>query len=172
MGQRGPTPTPSAILKARGSWRGEANKLEPQPEKITLAKATAGKDCPRWLTKDAKKVWKQLAPQLVLSGVLTRIDAGTLARYCDAFVRWKAAMEFLAKNKEMYPIKDGDGNIKCWMHWPQVSTYRTLSALLLKIEQEFGLTPASRSRIQIAPSEPQRNTKSRFFGNGPKLAAG
>jgi phage terminase small subunit len=50
------------------------------------------------------------------------------------------------------------------MPWPQVAEYHKLAAMLLKLEAEFGLTPSSRSRIQV-PSEPPKTqqAKSRFF---------
>jgi phage terminase small subunit len=57
------------------------------------------------------------------------------------------------------------------MSWPQSSTYNKLGSMLLRIEQEFGLTPSSRSRVQVTPSGKAKDKKSRFFG-GPKLAAG
>jgi phage terminase small subunit len=57
MGLRGPQPTPTAILRARGSWLVNHRKDEPQPEK-------GGPPCPRWLNKDARKIWKALIPQL------------------------------------------------------------------------------------------------------------
>lgn len=159
MGQRGPRPTPTAILKLRGSWRGHANDAEPQPP-------PGAPDCPDWLTAAAVAVWDQVVAR-VPPGVLTRVDGNALGRYCDAMVRWKKAAKWVEENGEVYPIKDQAGKLKCLMQFPQVTQYNKLSALLLKFEQEFGLTPSSRSRIQIPDAAtPQQSNKARFFRAG------
>ena len=63
MGRRGPPPTPTPMLKLRGSWRADVNRAEPQPE--------MGKPkCPDWIDVYAKAAWKQLVPQLEQMGVL------------------------------------------------------------------------------------------------------
>jgi P27 family predicted phage terminase small subunit len=145
MGRRGPAPTPTAILQARGSWRGKANKDEPGPE-------PRSPDCPEWLTDAAKEVWRQVVATVLMTRILTAADGNALGRYCDALVRWKKAAKWLDEKGETYPIRDDAGSIKCVMQYPQVAQYHKLSALLLKFEQEFGLTPSARSRLQI-PAE-------------------
>jgi P27 family predicted phage terminase small subunit len=148
MGRRGPPPTPTAILLQRGSWRGKANKAEPKPE--------IGAERPEGLNKAAIAVWDQMAERLSATRVLTRDDAITLGRYCDALVRWRRAAAFLDQQKEdFYTIKDELGKVKSIKPWPAVAQYHKLGAMLLRIEQEFGLTPSSRSRIQV-PSEPPK----------------
>ncbi|MBV8780746.1 MAG: phage terminase small subunit P27 family [Phycisphaerae bacterium] len=160
MGRRGPAPTPTAILKLRGSWRGNVNRREPKP-------ATGAPPCPMWLSPAAKEVWDQMIDQMASLNMVTQVDEKALARYCDAFIRWKAAAAFLDKNGEVYTLKDAAGKVKCVMPFPQMSTYKGMAVLLLKLEQEFGLTPASRSRIQVSPeSEKPSDNKARFFGAG------
>ena len=60
--------------------------------------------------------------------------------------------EFLAKNGETYMLKDADGKPRYVMQWPQVSIAHKLATLLLRIEQEFGMTPASRPNLHVEPS--------------------
>jgi P27 family predicted phage terminase small subunit len=141
MGRRGPAPTPTKLLDARGSWRGSAN-AEPMP---------AGKPIPPpWLQGDAKVVWDEMLDQFCSTlGVITTRDRNALARYCDVFVRWRKAADFLEKNGDVFPINDAKGKLKCLQQFPQVAIYRNLALMLLRLEQEFGLTPASRTRIQV-----------------------
>ena len=51
--------------------------------------------------------------------------------------------------------------------WPQVSTYNQLGAMLTKLDREFGLTLASRSRIQVSSNDDEQSAaakgKQRFF---------
>ena len=156
MGQRGPRPTPSAILKLRGTARGDRIRNEPQPvEGIPR--------CPSWLDTQAKGVWKQIVPQLKQMGVLARIDGNALTRYCQFFARWKKAEEFIAKHGEVYPLKDEQGKLKCLVQVPQVAIAHKLGAALTRLEQEFGMTPSSRSRIQVQPSETEHDPLSEFM---------
>lgn len=178
MGARGPQPTPTAMLAARGSWRAKHRSAhgEPTPERITPP-------CPSYLDKAEKQVWRQLAKELAALGLLTRIDRNPLARYCVLFVRWRKACDFLAKYGTTYPLKairpagkreDGsqifEEYVKCFMPMPQVNEESNLRDGLLKLEREFGMTPAARTRIQVDLPEDAASDKSRFFQ--PRVAAG
>ena len=152
MGKRGPRPLPTAVLQARGSRRAKANKLEPEPP--------AGlPECPDWLSDDAKAVWSQITPILQKMGVLTIADGNALARYCTALAQWREAEMFLQKYGLTYPVKSGNGTVKCFFQWPQVAIVQKLSLVLTRLEQEFGLTPSARTRIEIDPGfKPKRQS--------------
>lgn len=64
MGQRGPTPTPTAILSARGSWR--ANGRPQGPEALSEVP-----EPPADMRESAKQLWFDLGQQLVGMGVLS-----------------------------------------------------------------------------------------------------
>jgi len=141
MGQRGPRPTPSAILKARGTYRADRAPGEVKgPRGIPR--------CPAGLDKFAKQCWGQVLPMLVSMGVLSRIDRNAIIRYCVDWSQWHQAQQFLAKNGMVYPIKDGNGKIKCLAQFPQVGIANKLGQSLTKFEQEFGMTPSARMRIE------------------------
>lgn len=158
MGLRGPTPTPTEILKRRGSREVAKRDREPRPEK-------GAPRCPAWLDKEAKAVWRQLVPQLEALGVVTKIDGNALARYCRLFVRWKQCDAFVRKYGESYIVKDEEGKqIKTCQQFPEVGIINRLGVQLLRLEQEFGLTPAARTRIQVTVEPPkQTEGKARFF---------
>jgi len=146
MGKRGPKPTPTPILKLRGTFRKHRSKNEPR----TQAEVPP---CPEWLDEQAKNAWGQVTPQLAQMGVLSRIDGNALSRYVTYWSRWKAAEEFLAKHGSVYPIKDEAGKVKCLVQVPQVAIAAKLGTLLGRLEAEFGMTPSSRSRIEALPSD-------------------
>jgi P27 family predicted phage terminase small subunit len=138
MGKRGPAPTPTAILEARGSWRAKLNPAEPDPESGAPIR-------PRALKGTAARIWDSMVV-LVGAGVLTRDNGETLARYCHALARWWKVAKWLDENDEVCSTTDEKGNVRYSRH-PNVITYENLLRDLTRLEQEFGLTPASRTRI-------------------------
>ena len=159
MGRRGPPPTPTPILKLRGST------LVNQRRERDEAKGPVGRPtCPKWLDADAKAVWKNLVPMLEQMGVLTRIDGNALARYCRLWTRWRKAEAFIDQRGDMYPLKDERGNVRCFQQWPQVGIANKLAQQLTRLEQEFGLTPSARTRVKADQAFTTSAAEMKFFG--------
>lgn len=154
MGNRGPPPTPTKVLKLRGSRRGNMNKNEPEPE-------TGRPKCPSWINTRAKRYWKVLIPMLDQMGVLTKIDGNSLTRYVVMLARWRACIEFLEEHGDTYPTKRAykgpDGKFRemvtGFANFPQVSESQKLAESLLRLEDRFGLTPSARARLEV-PNKP------------------
>lgn len=144
MGQRGKPPTPSAVLKMRGSWRGDRNSDEPQPEP-GIAKS------PFKLDREAKKIWKFLTLQFDNIGMLAKVDCIALARYCQYFSDWKRYTIFLERKGETEEVygknKDGDQYLKGIFPRPEVRFRDEREKQLTKLEGCFGLNPSARSRM-------------------------
>jgi P27 family predicted phage terminase small subunit len=141
MGRRGTKPTPTAMLKLRGSWRADLNKNEPQPD-VGLP------EMPDFLEGNALACWDELAPMLVGLNVLTVADKHALALLCETYSSWRRAIEMLKKHGDVYPILDDNGKIKYLQQTPYVSMSKAYAKQLKDMLCEFGLTPSSRSRIQ------------------------
>lgn len=146
MGSRGRVPTPTDILKLRGSWRAKLNPSEPQPDR-------GEPDRPKLGTAQ-RRVWRDLVEQLASMNVLRRIDGWQLERYCRFFVRWRDTEKKL----------DGDSLDFDEREWLESRSLR-LHEALSKIEVQFGLTPASRSRIKIEQARPTPTTNRHFRRN-------
>lgn len=146
MGLRGPAPKPTALKEAQGNpGRRRLNDGEPVPPAVDVAP-------PSWLSPIGRAVWAQLAPTMTAMRVLTSADVWTFARYCEAFARYLELREFLAgkgPHGTVYPVKNADGTTRCLLEIPQAAEYRRLHEMLIKLEQEFGLTPSARSRINV-----------------------
>lgn len=134
MGNRGPQKTPTAVLKARGSWRAVVRKDEP-------ALSPSLPKCPRWLNDDAKKFWKKIAPHVFNMGIMTDADEFQLALLCDQAVFYQKASE------------DRD-----------MGACTKILPSLMKLCGKFGLSPSDRAGLAVGPPKKQEDSKSRFFG--------
>ena len=151
MGLRGPAPTPTALLELRGSKELYNRKAEPKPSAEKPVK-------PKWLTKDDAKVWRQVTDELARMGTLARSDGNAIGRYCSLVVEWATARAFVNKLGQSFIVRDSQGKVKEVRLYPQVAVIVKMNAALLALEREFGLTPASRARIQV--NVPERKTDS------------
>ena len=75
-------------------------------------------------------------------GVLTEVDMAAFAAYCQSYARWKEAEEFITEHGTLVRTPSG-----YWQQVPQVSIAQTYMKQMGKFATEFGLTPASRSRL-------------------------
>ena len=143
MGRRGPPPTPTKFRLLRDNPGKRAmNTREPTPRR-------SAPRCPEWLEGEARVAWRWLITELKAMQLLTSADAHAMAAYCETYARWRAAETFLKKHGEAYPIRDDAGKMKFMQPFPQVAISRNLVQVLKTYQQEFGLTPASRTRIQV-----------------------
>ena len=159
MGLRGPPPTPTPILKLRGSKRVTRRRERAE------AQGPAGRpDCPDWLSEPARAKWHEVVPKLELMRVLTTIDEDVVAQYCHDWTLWREMEQFIREHGVMYPMKDAAGRVKCMAQWPQVGIASKLVQQLTRLERELGLTPAARTRAHTTGSlfHPP-SAKDRFF---------
>ncbi len=146
MSKPGPHPTPTRVLRLRGSWRAKRNPKEPTPE---VKKPTT----PAWLSDGAKKLFEDYAERLHASGVLTTADEFALARYADLCGQYCRAAEFVAKHGDVYvtsgrPGPNGEpGKPTGFKTYPQAKRLLHLAQALLQLEREFGLTPSARTGL-------------------------
>lgn len=153
MGARGPAPTPTRILEARGSWLAKGREGEPRPP----VKAPS---CPAWLPKEAKAEWRRQVKQLQAMGLVAEIDRPLLAAYCEAwaeFVGACAAVEERLRQDKVQgyalAVKDGLVNVK-----------NKAVERLTRIAQQFGFSPSARARLRTPDREERQDSgKGRFF---------
>jgi len=150
MGKRGPAPQPSILKYIRGNPSKETlNGDEPTPDIVPL-------DLPQPSTLDGKsaEVWRDIVPRLARMRVLTEADVPTLTRYCIETALYLACYEKVKIAGEEYTHWEPDPNRtdgKLRIKYTQVAPWATQMhrhhAAMLRIEQEFGMTPSSRSQV-------------------------
>jgi len=158
MGERGPAPKPTALKELEGNPGKRAlPKNEPKPE-------LGIPDMPEWLPEDAKAEWQRVAPELVKLGLLAKIDGSSLAAYCEAFARWKQAVEIMAKEGVTFVTAGG-----YTAQHPAVGIANKAKADMLRFGREFGLTPSARGRMSL-PGEPEAaDPMEQLLSGPPKL---
>lgn len=137
-----PKPTRLRMLEGNPSKR-PLNMNEPQPPTTALAL-----ECPEHLGDIARDEWDLIAPILHRMGLLTDVDRDALAAYCTAYERWMECKKELKSGLVMV-TPSGYQQQK-----PQVSMEQQYLKILKDFMHEFGLTPASRSKL-IAPNAPK-----------------
>lgn len=140
---RGRTPKPTVLKILEGNpGKRPINDAEPKPPD-DLPK------CPAHLDKTAKKCWRRIAADLHAMGVLTKIDGDALALYCTAYSRWVEANDQIKRYGMVLLLGE--------QKYPTVSPYVVIANAAFKQMQamlaEFGMAPASRSRISIEKPE-------------------
>lgn len=127
---RGRKPTPTGILKLRGSWR--ANRPD-EPVADGVPKL------PDYLQERAAKKFEEISGRLSRINVAGEIDTDAIARYCELFV-WYRDLE---KNKNtIYQGKMMIANLLI-----------KIALLLGKLEGDLGLNPAARARLKVEKEE-------------------
>ena len=143
MGTTGPTPKPTALKVLQGNPGKRAlPKGEPKPDAGRLPSA------PRWLSDEAKREWKRLAPRLHAVGLLTEVDGLALAMLCEAFAQYMTAKTVVDSEGLLLVSEKGNS----YQH-PAAGLMTQARGELMKWAREFGMTPAARSRISVQAAD-------------------
>lgn len=131
--------------------------------------------CPRHLSKEARREWRRLATGLFRMGMLTDVDRGVFAAYCQAWGRWVEAENEIAKsgpvlravlrNKDGNVIKDEDGNPVPGGYYqnPFLAVANRAWSNMVKAAAEMGISPSSRSRIVVSKPSGKRKGIEEFI---------
>ena len=131
---RGRKPLPSNVVRLRGNpGKRRLNDAEPRP-------AARVPPCPACLGDEARKEWQRLAKELGELGLLTRLDRGLLAAYCQAHALWVEAVSSIERYGTM--IKSPNGFP---MQSPSVAVANKQVEIMVRIAAELGMTPSSRT---------------------------
>ena len=145
MGVRGRPRRPAADHELAGTLRADRHGTA---EERWRADGRAEK--PTGMGRWGAWLWDKVVDELGRREVAARIDTAALAAMCEWYQRYRQFASLLAKSnladKETYRI-----TIQTKMCWNEAS----------KLMVEFGLTPAARSRLRIAPAKKAPGVASR-----------
>lgn len=155
---KGRKPVPTNLKLLRGNpGRRPINKNEPTYLDGDL-------DCPSELAgdkyKEAREEWARVAPQLVGAGVYKKIDRTALVTYCQIYQRHTDA-EANLKKTGLIVSQNGQ-----YFRNPYLRVVEDSIALLRSFLADFGMTPASRTRLQVSEGTPVVNEFDEFLSRG------
>jgi P27 family predicted phage terminase small subunit len=137
MAGRKPTPTQTKIIQ--GTFRNDRAVNEPTPAPLSQKEYQP----PRWLKgRVARKAWRRFYQVLTDNNVLTEMDRTALEMLCIAYAKWREAAE--KAKVGLYETKTGYVS-----HNPLINVENRYAKELRALLTEFGLTPSSRSRIDL-----------------------
>lgn len=147
---RGRPKKPTALKVLEGNpGKRPLPQNEPKPTPISP-------ECPKWLDREAKNLWKQLVPELERLGLITVIDGEAFAAACQSYATWVRCQKFFKKKnpdtKKPYGMTFTTPNGYIQQR-PEVTIGNKALADFRAFCTEFGLTPASRTRINIKPTD-------------------
>lgn len=134
MAGKGPPPTPTNILKLRGSWRSDVRADEPQILPCIP-------DAPEWLPEECKRDFIKTAKELDKSRLIGELDAECLATLVFFRHRFHMAVEEL----------NGYGHIESTKEGSKVSSALKAAIELAnhidKLSRLFGMSPSARAGL-------------------------
>ena len=158
MAGRPPKPTALKLLHGEKN-KDRIRKNEPKPPPISL-------EPPASLDRYGREAWERTVPILEVNGLATAVDRDTLIEYCHLQSLNVHTMRALKKcGDKMLTEKhtvDGAGNefLEAKVN-PLVNQKLKIIAQLLPYFREFGMTPASRTKISVQGG----GNEDEFFGS-------
>ena len=143
MGKRGPAPEPTVNKLARGVRTDRINPNEPTPPPRIGPPGP-----PEGMEPKALGHWNRLAPDMYACGLLTALDGGALARYCELLLVAATALDLVRAGLLQ---KGRAGELVTNPAW---RIYRDVCTELRLLERELGLTPSARSTMSAMVSVP------------------
>lgn len=147
---RGRKPKPKEVRKLSNPEKARLMNDIPEPPVGAPIK-------PDWLGEIAAEVWDITVDYLLEMRCLARVDQIMLIQYCQTYQLWREAQLLCADHGLQYMPKDKNKKpLGALKPYPHVIIASKLNAELLRLGQEFGLSPVARTRIDVKLTAAQK----------------
>lgn len=109
---------------------------------------------PDGMSKQAQKYWDQLSTLLIGCDIPLPQDSVALSILCEVYATWRLATDDVAKNGLMITDPDTGKKIKN----PHITISEIAYKQLRPLLTDFGMTPASRAKIQPIAATPEEKS--------------
>ena len=134
MAGRRPTPTHLKVLAGNPGKR-PLPVDEPKPE-------IKAPEPPDYLCEIALEEWNRIVPELLKLKLVSEIDRTGVILYCESYARWVTAIQDIKTLGTV--VLTGSGTL---MKNPAVNVANESLDAIRKMLVEYGMTPASRSKV-------------------------
>jgi P27 family predicted phage terminase small subunit len=138
MRGRKPTPTVLRVLRGNPSKR-PMNTNEPKPDPLSDEYPDELQDT------EARDEWTRTIVPAIEIGQITAADRVFAIAHCELWATWRSQLAEAAKHPHVVAV----GHNKHPMPNPARTMSNKTLQLLAKVDAELGLTPVSRSRVNI-----------------------
>lgn len=178
MPGRRPLPTATRIAEGESVTRGRGHSRPIEGDDIQPDHVMP--EMPKGMSKSARREWRRMSKILFRMGVLTEIDGKALAAYCEAYAQAEIALrdvavngqvtEIFARVKETGEVLEYNGKpvFERRDRNPSMAIYTECSKLMKTFLIEFGLTPASRSKLKL-PVKQKEDELEKMMNSGRRL---
>ena len=135
---------PTAVKKLKGTLQ----PCRTNPEEPTLEPAVPEIDLAH-LSPTAQKIWPQLSAILLNMGVLTEADGLALTAMAEAFADMMDCKKLVLEQGRLLYMENANGNITIRAN-PLVGQAADAERRFWMWATQFGLTPASRSKVSAS----------------------
>lgn len=119
---------------------------------------------PRWLDAEARREWRRVVKELASVGLITRVDRGALAAYCEAWSRWRRAEEALEREELVLTTDKGYTYPN-----PLIGIANGALEQMKRFMVEFGMTPSSRTKVKVEKPQEPDELERLLFGSKVKV---
>lgn len=129
---------------------------------------------PAHLSPAAQKEWKTIVPALARLGILAQVDAEALAAFCMTYARWIDAEAEIARTGILViepVVVDGQQIGERYKKNPAVTVSHDCLRLMKSFLVEYGMTPASRTRIRMEQKPTEVDSDEAYVTRRMQLAS-
>jgi P27 family predicted phage terminase small subunit len=106
--------------------------------------------------------WNRIISELGSAGILTPVDTVILASFCQSYSRYRQCEDLVREQGMTYQDERGNYKIN-----PAARQSATLLAEMRRIANDFGFSPASRTKVDSpAPASDEENDFDAFLAAG------
>lgn len=134
-----------------------ANKKEP---KVAIMKP----DCPEWLPEEAREFYHEISDMLKDMNIIGKADKTMLSLFANTYMEWRQANDFLKERKATSYTTISTAGDKIYKAYPEVAMRSDAARRLQSLASEFGLSPASRSKVSTLDQEDE-DPMAKLLGN-------
>lgn len=161
----GRKPTPTELRKLSGSNLDRVNRREARFRSVDSVKPLKIVERLPYALEE----WNRVLPELVENGLLTKANLAIFGAYCVAYAHWYEAEDDICERGRVLeePVFNRAGDISGHREKPNpaIAQSHQFSLEMLRHAVEFGMTPASATRISI-PADAERADSFDEFMNG------